>query len=256
MIDTHAHLYSEEFDEDRAKMVQRAIDCGVSKLLLPNISFDTIEKMEQMTRDFPNVCYAMMGLYPSEVRENWEEQIAQIKSFYKKDYHVGIGEIGIDLYWDQTYKEQQIEAFRAQVSWAKEEQLPVSIHCRNAFKEILNVLKSENNERLSGVLHCFTGTLEEANEIIGYGNFKLGIGGVVTFKNAGLDKVLEHVDLKHLVLETDSPYLAPTPKRGKRNESSYIPYIVKKLSSIYSISEEEIARITTANAREIFKLKD
>lgn len=256
MIDTHTHLYSEEFDVDRTEMIQRALESGVNKLLLPNISFETIEKMEQMTKDFPNICYAMMGLYPSEVRANWEEQIEHVKSFLKKDHHIGIGEIGIDLYWDQTYKEQQIEAFRAQVKWAKKEQLPVSIHCRSAFKEILNVLDSENNEQLTGVLHCFTGTLEEANQIIDYGNFKLGIGGVVTFKNAGLDKVLEDVDIKHLVLETDSPYLAPAPKRGKRNESSYIPYIVKKLSSIYGISEEEVARITTENALAIFKLKD
>ncbi|MFA5574824.1 MAG: TatD family hydrolase [Brumimicrobium sp.] len=254
MIDTHTHLYVEQFDDDRSDMIERAIKNGVSKFLLPNINVDTISEMEKMTVNFPNACYAMMGLHPSEIKENWEEQIEQIKTFFQRGHHVGIGEIGIDLYWDKTYREEQIHAFRAQIRWAKEEKLPVSIHCRNSFDEILMVLDEENDDDLSGVLHCFTGNLEQANHIINYGNFKLGIGGVVTFKKSGLDEVLKHIDLEHLVLETDSPYLAPTPYRGKRNESGYVPFIAQKLSNIYGVSEEEIDQITTKSALEIFKL--
>lgn len=254
-IDTHTHLYTEEFNEDRDAMIQRAIDSGVTKIFLPNISKDTIDGLEQLVNDYPGTCYPMMGIHPSDVVKDWETQLTEIKTHYKKGRHIAIGEIGIDLYWDKSLREEQISAFRAQVQWAKEERLPVSIHCRDAFDEILAVLDDENDENMTGILHCFTGTEEQAKHIINYGGFKLGIGGIVTFKNAGLDKTLENIDLQHLVLETDSPYLAPAPNRGKRNESAFLPLVAKRLSNIYGISETEVGEVTTKNALEIFKIK-
>jgi TatD DNase family protein len=253
-IDTHAHLYVDQFDEDREAMIQRAIDSGVSKLFLPNIDISSIKKMEQLVVDYPNVCYSMMGIHPCDVAKDWEKQFEEVKTHYKKGHHIAIGEIGIDLYWDKTLQAEQTASFRAQINWAKEEGLPIVIHCRDAFDEIFAVLDQENDDRLFGVFHCFTGNEEQAERILNYGGFKLGIGGVVTFKNSGVDKAIQNIDLKHIVLETDAPYLAPTPFRGKRNESAYIPYIAKKLSEIHSISEEEVGRITTENALEVFKI--
>lgn len=253
-IDTHAHLYANAFDEDRKEMIQRALDEGVTKLFLPNIDEDSITGMEQLVADYPGVCYAMMGIHPCDVKKDWKAQLETVKKYYKKGHHVAIGEIGIDLYWDTTLQQEQTDAFRAQINWAKSEQLPIVIHCRDAFDEIFEVLDDENNADLFGIFHCFTGTEEQAHRIINYGGFKLGIGGVVTFKNSGLDQQIKNIDLKHLVLETDAPYLAPKPFRGKRNESSYITKIAEKLSNIYSISEEEIGRITSANALDIFKV--
>lgn len=253
-IDTHAHLYANAFDEDRKEMIQRALDEGVTKLFLPNINEDSITGMEQLVADYPGVCYAMMGIHPCDVKKDWKAQFETVKKYYKKGHHVAIGEIGIDLYWDKTLQQEQTDAFRAQINWAKSEQLPIVIHCRDAFDEIFEVLDDENDADLFGIFHCFTGTEEQAHKIINYGGFKLGIGGVVTFKNSGLDQQIKNIDLKHLVLETDAPYLAPKPFRGKRNESSYIPKIAEKLSNIYSISEEEIGRITSANALDIFKV--
>lgn len=256
-IDTHTHLYASEFDNDRKEMIHRAIENGISKVFLPNISEETIPKMEQMVTDYPGVCYSMMGIHPCDIEKDWERQLDAIKSYYKKGYHIGIGEIGIDLYWDKSLKSEQIEAFRAQVKWAKEEKLPVSIHCRDAWEEILMVLDEENTANLSGILHCFTGSVGQAKHIISYGNFKLGIGGVVTFKNGDLNKTLTDIELQHLVLETDAPYLAPAPHRGKRNETAYIALVAKKLSDIYGIDEEEVGKITTNNALEIFNtIKD
>ena len=253
-IDTHTHLYTKEFQEDRDAMIQRAIDNGVTRMFLPNISIDTVDDMEQLVNKYPKNCFSMMGIHPSNVAKDWEAQLAEIKTHYQSGRHIAIGEIGIDLYWDKSLKEEQINAFRAQIQWAKEEKLPVSIHCRDAFDEILSVLDTENNESMVGILHCFTGTKEQAEHIINYGGFKLGIGGIVTFKNGGLDKTLEHIDIEHLVLETDAPYLAPAPYRGKRNESAYLPLVAKKLSNIYDMSEDKIAEITTKNALEIFKI--
>ncbi|HLV41057.1 MAG TPA: TatD family hydrolase [Brumimicrobium sp.] len=253
-IDTHAHLYLEQFDEDRAAMIQQAIDNGVSKMFLPNIDIASITKMEQLVKDYPNTCYSMMGIHPCSVLKEWEKQLEEVKTHYKKGHHIGIGEIGIDLYWDKTLIEEQTASFRAQINWAKEEGLPIVIHCRDAFDEIFEVLDQENDDQLFGVFHCFTGTEEQAQRVLNYGGFKLGIGGVVTFKNSGVDKAIQNIDLNHIVLETDAPYLAPTPFRGKRNESSYIPYIAKKLSDIHGVSEEEVGRITTQNALEIFKI--
>lgn len=255
-IDTHAHLYSEQFDEDRDEMIQRAFDSGVNKLFLPNISLESIEGMEALVKKYPGQCYSMMGIHPCDVEKDWETQLNETKKHYIKGHHIAIGEIGIDLYWDKSLQKEQTEAFTAQIRWAKSEKLPIVIHCRDAFDEIFEVLDKENDEELFGVFHCFTGTEEQANKIINYGGFKLGIGGVVTFKNSGLDKSIEKISLDHLVLETDSPYLAPAPFRGKRNESSYIPKIAEKLSNIHGISEQKIGEITTKNALEIFQIKD
>lgn len=253
-IDTHTHLYLDKFDTDRKEMIQRAIDNGVAHIFLPNIDKGSFQKMEKMVADFPGICYAMIGVHPCDIVKDWKNQLTEIQNLYQKGHHIAIGEIGIDLYWDKTLRTEQMNAFRTQLQWAKQEQLPVSIHCRDAWDEILSILEEENNENLSGILHCFTGDIKQAERIIALGNFKLGIGGVVTFKNSGLDKTLQNIPLKHLVLETDAPFLAPSPHRGKRNESSYIPLIAQKLSSIYGIDEEKIGTITTENALTIFKI--
>jgi|SRR5690554_575004 len=254
-IDTHAHLYTDQFDEDREMMIQRALDSGVNKIFLPNIDISSIPKMEQLAKDYPEMCYSMMGIHPCSVIKDWKTQFEEVKTHYKRGHHIAIGEIGIDLYWDKTLQKEQTESFRAQINWAKEEKLPIVIHCRDAFDEIFEVLDQENDEQLFGVFHCFTGNKEQAQRILNYGGFKLGIGGVVTFKNSGVDKAIQNIDLKNIVLETDAPYLAPSPFRGKRNESAYIPYIAKKLSEIHSISEEEVGKITSQNALEVFKIK-
>ncbi len=253
-IDTHAHLYAEQFDEDRDEMIKRALSAGVEKLFLPNIDLDSVQGMYALCSKYPNSCFPMMGLHPCSVNENVEQVLDQIELHFDQRKYWGVGEIGIDLYWDKTFIEQQKYAFKRQIEWAKKRQLPIVIHCREAFDEIFEVVDECNDERLFGIFHCFTGTLEQANHIIDYGNFKLGIGGVLTFKKAGLDQVFEHVDLKHLVLETDAPYLSPVPYRGKRNESSYLLYIAERLSEVKSIPLRQVAEQTTANALEIFSL--
>src|SRR5690554_574557 len=255
-IDTHAHLYAKEFNDDRDEMIKRAIDKGVTKLLLPNIGLSSIEEMEKLVENYPGICYSMMGVHPCDVEKDWKTQLDKIKTYYQKGKHIAIGEIGIDLYWDTSLQKEQTECFQAQIQWAKEEKLPIVIHCRNSFDEIFEVLNRENDDQLYGVFHCFTGTKEQAEKIINYKGFKLGIGGVVTFKNSGLDKVLEDIDLEHLVLETDAPYLSPSPYRGKRNESAYIPLIAEKLAEIYNVEVEEIAKITTKNALEVFGISE
>ena len=251
-IDTHTHLFSDQFEEDRTQIVEKAIEKGVEKMLLPNIDLETIDAMHKLENQFPQNCFSMMGLHPCSVSKDWEEQLKIVKPHLDKRKYVAIGEIGIDLYWDKSLQREQSEAFEQQVIWGKEMGLPIVIHARDSFDEIFEVIDRQNDERLTGIFHCFTGNETQAQKIINYGGFKMGIGGVVTFKKAGLDVVLKSVDPKHLVLETDSPYLAPTPNRGKRNESSYIPLIADKLSDIYEISLEEIGRITTENANEIF----
>lgn len=254
-IDTHAHLYSEKFDEDRHEMIQRAFDQGVEKIFLPNISIDSISGMEQLVDDYPQKCYAMLGIHPCDIKKDWEVQLTEIKKHFKKDKYIAIGEIGMDLYWDKSLQKEQSLAFEAQIKWAKEEKLPIAIHARDAFDEIFEVVDKLNDDNLTGVFHCFTGNESQAKKILDYGGFKLGIGGVVTFKNSGLDKVLESIPLSELILETDAPYLSPAPHRGKRNESSYIPLIAKKLSNIYKLDEKEIGQITTKNALELFNVK-
>ena len=251
LIDTHTHLFSSQFDDDRHLIVQNAIEKGVSKMLLPNINSQTIDAMHKLCADFPTHCFPMMGLHPCDVKENYLEELQIVKSYLDKGSYVAVGEIGIDLYWDKSTLNIQQEAFKYQIQLAKKYKLPIVIHCREAFDEIFEVLETEKDDDLFGVFHCFTGNLEQAHQAISY-NMKLGIGGVATFKNGKIDQFLNQINLKHIVLETDAPYLAPTPYRGKRNESVYIIKVLEKLSHIYNVSLEAIASITTQNSKEVF----
>ena len=254
LIDTHTHLFAQQFDEDRLEVVQRALEKGVQQMLLPNIDTNSILPMLDLCAEFPENCFPMIGLHPCDIKENYLEELAFFEQWLQKEKFVAVGEIGIDLYWDKSTLYIQEDAFRRQVELAKKYKLPVAIHVRNSFDEVLSIIDGLNDDNLSGVFHCFTGDEAQANHIINYGGFKLGIGGVVTFKNSGLDKTLRTISIEHLILETDSPYLAPTPYRGKRNESSYVVIIAKKLAEIYGKSLEEIASITTQNAKELFKI--
>ena len=251
-IDTHTHLYLDQFKDDIDQVIQNAIDSGVSKMLLPNIDSNTIKSMNALGKEYPGVCYPMIGLHPSDVKENYLDELAIVKAEALKDKYIAIGEIGIDLYWDKTYLKQQQDAFKFQIELAKSLGLPIAIHARDSFDEIFEILDELNDSTLSGVLHCFTGNLEQAKRVINYGEFKLGIGGVATYKNGGLDKVIPHIDLAHLILETDSPFLAPTPYRGKRNESQYIPIVADKIAQMKGIKIEEVAEVTTNNALALF----
>ena len=251
ITDTHTHLYSEQFDEDREDMIQRAKDAGVSRFFIPAIDSSYTESMFALEKENPNDVFLMMGLHPTSVKENYLEELAHVKNWIDQRIFYAIGEIGIDLYWDKSFLVQQQEAFRTQIKWAKEKKIPIVIHCRDAFDEIFEILEIEKDNALRGIFHCFTGTLEQAKQAISY-NMKLGIGGVATFKNGKIDKFLNEVGLQHIVLETDSPYLAPTPFRGKRNESSYITNVIDKLVAIYGISFQEIVEITTQNSKDVF----
>jgi TatD DNase family protein len=251
ITDTHTHLYSEQFDKDRGVMIKRAITAGVSRCFIPAIDSSYTERMLKLEKKFPNLVYLMMGLHPCSVKENYKEELAQLKKWIVKRNFYAIGEIGIDLYWDSSFLLQQQEAFKTQIQWAKEKKLPIVIHCRNAFNEIFEVLETEKDDDLRGIFHCFTGTIEQAQKAISY-NMKLGIGGVVTFKNGKIDQFLNEIDIKHIVLETDAPYLSPTPYRGKRNESSYITKVIDKLVDIYGLTFKEISEITTQNSKEVF----
>jgi TatD DNase family protein len=256
IIDTHAHLYAEEFSEDQTEVFIRAAAAGVHYFLLPNINSESIPLMEKLMKEQKNTI-PMMGLHPSYVKENWMEELKIIEThlFKNPSKYCAVGEIGMDLFWDKTFIEAQKIVFRTQISWAKKLKLPIAIHARDAFDEIFEILDEENDETLKGVFHCFTGNLEQATKILDYGGFKLGIGGVITYKNSGLTEVLNSVELKHLVLETDAPYLSPAPFRGKRNESSYLSYIIEKISGIYSLSDAIIAEVTSQNATELFQLE-
>lgn len=251
ITDTHTHLYSEQFDADRTAMIQRARDSGVSRFFIPAIDSSYTERMFDLEKRYPKEVHLMMGLHPTSVKENYLEELALVKDWIGRRNFAAIGEIGIDLYWDKSFLPQQQQAFKTQIQWAKEKKLPIVIHCRKAFDEIFEVLETEKGEELFGIFHCFTGTLEQAHKAISY-NMKLGIGGVVTFKNGKIDQFLDQIDIKNVVLETDSPYLAPMPYRGKRNESSYIVHIVNKLVDIYGLTFEEISEITTQNSKDIF----
>ncbi len=253
-IDTHTHLYSSQFDEDRIDVIERAIGLGVEKLLLPNIDRDSLPKMLELQQRFPQNCYPMIGLHPCSVAENWKDELLFLKSHLDTTKVIAIGEIGIDLYWDKTFQKEQEYAFIEQVNWAKSLDLPIVIHARDSFPVIFRLLDELNDDKLRGVFHCFTGNEEDIIKIRSYGGFLFGIGGVVTFKKSGLDAVVKQLSLDEIVLETDSPYLAPTPHRGKRNESAYIPLIADKLSDVFEMSEKEIARITTENAVRLFGL--
>lgn len=249
--DTHTHLYAEEFNPDRTQLIDKAINNGISKFYLPNIDSSSIEGMISLEKHYPNNCFAMMGLHPCSVNETVNDELTIVKQWLMNRKFVAIGEIGIDLYWDKTFLSQQLHAFETQINWALEYHYPIVIHCRDAFNEIFEVLQSFK-QLPKAIFHCFSGNLEQANKIITLGNFKLGIGGVVTFKNSGLDKVVDQIDLKHLVLETDAPYLAPVPFRGKRNEPSYLLEIAKKIAEIKQVSINEVAEITSKNAEFIF----
>ncbi|WP_196889531.1 TatD family hydrolase [Aureivirga sp. CE67] len=251
ITDTHTHLYSTQFDEDRDEMIQRALDAGVSRFFLPAIDSETHEAMFDLAAQYPENMFLMMGLHPTSVKDNYLEELKQVENYLDTKKFYAIGEIGIDLYWDKTHLKEQQEAFRTQIRWAKERKLPIVIHCREAFDEIFEILEEEKGEGLYGIFHCFSGNLEQAKQAISY-NMKLGIGGVVTFKNGKIDKFLGEIPIENIVLETDAPYLAPTPKRGKRNESSYLSFVVDKLVDIYGLSPEEIAEITTKNSKDVF----
>jgi TatD DNase family protein len=250
-VDSHSHIYSEEFNGDREEAIQRALDLGVSKIVLPNIDSSSIKPMLDLVSGYPEVCFPLMGLHPTSVKENYTEELDVVKQWLDQQQFYGIGEIGIDLYWDKTFLEEQIDAFRIQVQWAKERDLPVVIHVRESFDEVFGVLEKEAGDNLKGVFHSFTGSAEQAQRVIDLG-FKIGINGIVTFRNSGLGAVVERVALKNLLLETDSPYLSPVPKRGKRNESSNIIYIAEKIAELHSVSLDEIERVTTENTVELF----
>jgi TatD DNase family protein len=251
LIDTHCHLYSEEFKEDRSAMIQRAIDAGVKQFYLPAIDSNEINGMLALEASYPGVCKAMMGLHPCYVKESYQEELRIVKEWLDKRPFAAVGEIGLDYYWDTQFKVQQQEAFQLQMNWALEKNMPIVIHTRNAMQETIEMVKPFAAKGLKGIFHCFSGSYESAKEIIKMG-FLLGIGGVVTYKNAGLGEVLAKIDLEHLVLETDAPYLTPVPFRGKRNESSYLQYVLSKLSDIKQAPETTIAAITTANAEKLF----
>ncbi|MCU0390957.1 MAG: TatD family hydrolase [Thermoflexibacter sp.] len=252
-IDTHAHIYSEQFQSDREKMLGRTFEADVTQILMPNIDSSSIEGMLALEQRYPNQCFPMMGLHPCSVDKDFEKELLVVEEWLSKRRFIAVGEMGIDLYWDKTFFEQQKEAFRIQANWAKSYQIPLVIHSREAIKEVILLLEELADERLFGVLHCFTGTVEEAKQLIAL-NFKLGIGGVVTYKNGGLEPVIKEIDLTHLVLETDSPYLAPIPHRGKRNETSYIPIIAQKIADIRNTTLDMVARQTTENAIRLFQL--
>ena len=251
LTDTHTHLYSEEFDADRNEMIERAIQKWVSRFFVPSIDSSYTQKMYDLEKQFPSNIFLMMGLHPTYVKENYLEELAHVEQELGKRKFQAIGEIGIDLFWDKTFLKQQQYAFKYQIQLAKKHNLAINIHCRDAFNEVFEVLESEKAEDLFGIFHCFTGNFEQAKRAISLG-MKLGIGGVATFKNGKIDQFLSKIDLEHIVLETDSPYLAPVPYRGKRNESSYIFLVAEKLASIYNVTIEEIAQVTTENSKKIF----
>lgn len=251
IIDTHIHLYSEEFDSDRESLIQKAIRNNVKAFYLPNIDSESIERMHDLENKYPDHCFSMMGLHPCSVKENVQEELDLVEKWLRTRSYVAIGEIGIDLYWNKTFKEQQVYAFKKQIEWALEFNYGIAIHCRDAFDEVYDVMKSFSTLP-RGIFHCFSGTSEQAKKIIDFGNYKLGIGGVLTFKNSGLDKFVQETDLKYLVLETDAPYLAPVPFRGKRNEPVYILEVARKLAQIKDVSLAEVEEITQQNAQYIF----
>lgn len=256
LIDTHSHVYLSDFDEDRIGMIKRAIDQGVGKILLPNIDVSTIKNMDALVHSNQEIFYGMMGLHPGSVKSSYLEELEIIKKRLFNGNYCGVGEIGIDLYWDKTHVKEQIKAFVIQIEWALELNLPIVIHARDSFKEIFEAMNPYKNTALKGVFHCFSGSKEEMEEALTYKNFMLGIGGVLTFKNSGLDKIIVDAPMQRLILETDSPYLAPVPYRGKRNEPSYIRLVAEKLAEIKGETIETVEMITSNNAFELFKLNN
>lgn len=251
ITDTHTHLYSEEFDQDREEMIQRALKAGVSRFFIPAIDSSSTQAMYALEASHPENVFLMMGLHPTYVKENYQEELQHVKEELAKRKFYAIGEIGVDLYWDKTFLKEQQTVFREQIKLAKQYKLPIVIHCREAFDAVFEILEEQKGPDLFGIFHCFTGTHEQALQAISY-NMKLGIGGVVTFKNGKIDQFLSQIALENIVLETDAPYLAPIPYRGKRNESSYLSNIIEKLADVYKVTEEEIANVTTQNSKVIF----
>lgn len=256
LIDTHTHLYAEEFDSDRGEAVSRALASGVEMMLLPDNDSSSVEAMEQMAIDYPQAVRMMVGIHPEVVKEDWKKELSQAETRLRSNpgKYVAIGEIGLDYYWDRTYIEQQKQAFRIQLEWALEYKKPVSIHVREAFQDLMEVIHSVKPSGWKGVIHCFSGTLADAEEAIGRG-FLLGIGGVLTFKKSTLPEVVSQIGMEHFILETDSPYLAPVPYRGKRNESAFVVEVARKLAQIKGLTLEEVAEITTRNAQRCFELE-
>ncbi|SDR79885.1 TatD family hydrolase [Christiangramia echinicola] len=251
ITDTHTHLYSDAFDEDRKTAIQTAIDNNIQRFFIPAIDSETTQSMYDLEKAFPDNVFLMMGLHPTHVKENFEEELKHVEEELDKRKFYAVGEIGIDLYWDKSTLGIQKQAFKRQIEFAKDRELPIVIHCRDAFEEIFEVLEEVKDDKLFGIFHCFTGNLEQARQALSY-NMKLGIGGVVTFKNGGVDKFINQIPLDEIVLETDSPYLAPAPYRGKRNDPVYILKVAEKLATLYDLPIEEVAEITTKNSKEVF----
>jgi TatD DNase family protein len=251
LTDTHTHLYYETDDTKRVELIQRCKENSITRLFLPNVDAESVPMVFSLEASFPDLCYPMLGLHPCSVKEDWEEELNKIQQAAHQHKIYAIGEIGIDLYWDKTTLRDQILAFKKQIAWAKSLKLPINIHCRDAFDEVYEVLRQEKDDDLRGIFHCFGGTLEQANKLIELG-FYLGIGGVVTYKNAGLDKVVAQTSLNHIVLETDSPYLTPVPYRGKPNESSYLIYVAQKVAELHQTDLDTVAAITTENSKKVY----
>lgn len=254
IIETHAHIYDEKFADDREDMLERAREAGVEQIVMPNVDHESIEGMMELEDKHPDFCKATMGLHPCSVDKHFEKALYEVEEWLGKRPFQAVGEIGLDFYWDKTFIEQQKEALRIQIGWAKQYAIPIILHCRDSFVETYEIVAELADEKLSGVFHCFTGSVEYAEKIAQLPNFYMGIGGVSTFKNGGMDKVLPDVALERMVLETDSPYLAPAPHRGKRNEPAFLPKIVEKLAAFQGKGYKEIIEQTSQNARQLFKL--
>ena len=250
-VDTHSHIYSEEFSSDRSDVIVNALKSGVSKIILPNIDSSTIKPLLDLASSNSDLFIPLIGLHPTSVKEDFDKELEIIEYWLIKRKFSGIGEIGIDLYWDKTFINEQLDAFRIQIGWAKKADIPIVIHVRDSFTEVIEVIEQEKGDSLRGVFHSFTGTADQAAHVIELG-FKIGVGGIVTFKNSGLDEVVQQIDLKHILLETDSPWLAPVPHRGRRNESAFVAIIAAKVASLHNTSVEEVGRITTRNAKQLF----
>ncbi|MDJ1481288.1 TatD family hydrolase [Cytophagaceae bacterium YF14B1] len=253
-VDTHAHIYGDQFNNDRKIMLKRTFSAGVTKIFMPNVDSTSIKGMLALEDQYPDQCFSMMGVHPCSIEADFERELKIAEDWLAKRKFVAIGEIGLDYYWSMEFVEQQKEALKIQVGWAKKYELPIVIHCRDSFRDTVAVLEENGLTGVTGIFHCFSGTLEDAQIAIDMG-FKLGIGGVSTFKNGGLDTVIPFVELKHLVLETDSPYLAPVPYRGKRNETSYIPLIAQRVADLKEVSLATVAEVTTQNALSLFRVK-
>ena len=251
LIDTHSHIYSTDFIQDRDEVIQRAYSNDVRKIILPNIDSSSVKNLLDMVDTYPHICIPLMGLHPTSVNSDYQDELQVVEYWLKKRKFYGIGEIGIDLFWETSFLEEQTHAFRFQLDLARQYELPVVVHVRDSFDEVYKVLTEMHDKKLTGVFHSFTGTFEQAQLIIDIG-FKIGVGGIVTFKKSGLDQIISKIDPSHLILETDSPYLTPVPFRGKRNESSYLVYVAQKIADLHQMTVGDIAKITTANARKLF----